>query len=88
VQERWSAMHERIRAQVLPSSELRRMLSALGGASVPAELGVSPARLRADLLAARTIRRRYTILDLAAETRLLEHCVDDLIDGLVHGVSQ
>jgi glycerol-1-phosphate dehydrogenase [NAD(P)+] len=79
LRERWPGIRERVRAQLLPSSELRRMLGELGAAASPSELGVGPAKLRADLLAARTIRRRYTVLDLAAETGLLERCVDELI---------
>jgi glycerol-1-phosphate dehydrogenase [NAD(P)+] len=58
------------------------MLAELGAAATPAELGVTPARLRADLLAARQIRRRYTALDLAAETGLLEPCIDAVIAAL------
>jgi glycerol-1-phosphate dehydrogenase [NAD(P)+] len=82
VQEGWPALRVRIEAQLLPSSELRRLLRALGAASVPSELSITPARLRADLLAARLIRRRYTVLDLAAEVGLLERCVDELIAAL------
>jgi glycerol-1-phosphate dehydrogenase [NAD(P)+] len=80
--ERWPALQDRLRAQLLPSQELRRMLRELGAVALPEELGVSPARLRADLLAARQIRRRYTVLDLAAEVGLLETCVGDLIGDM------
>jgi glycerol-1-phosphate dehydrogenase [NAD(P)+] len=82
LRDRWPAVRERLQAQLLPSAELRRLLGALGAASVPADLGVTPARLRQDLLTARRIRRRYTVLDLAAETGLLEPCVDELIAAL------
>lgn len=64
---------------LLPPAELRRRLHALGAASLPGEIGVGPARLRSDLLAARQIRRRYTMLDLAAEVGLLERCVDEVV---------
>lgn len=84
LREHWPEIRQRVQSQLLPAVELRRMLGALGAASAPADLGVSPARLRADLLAARTIRRRYTVLDLAAETGLLGRCVDDLIADLSH----
>jgi glycerol-1-phosphate dehydrogenase [NAD(P)+] len=79
---RWPTLRDRLPAQLLPSVELRRMLTAIGAASVPADLGVTPARLRHDLLTARQIRRRYTVLDLAAETGLLEPCIDELIAAL------
>lgn len=57
-------------------------LLALDAASRPHEIGVTPTRLRSDLLAARRIRRRYTVLDLAAEVGLLERCVDEVVDAL------
>jgi glycerol-1-phosphate dehydrogenase [NAD(P)+] len=80
--ERWPALRERLRQQLLPPAELRRRLQALGAASLPEEIGVTPARLRTDLLAARMIRRRYTVLDLAHEAGLLERCVDEVVDTL------
>jgi glycerol-1-phosphate dehydrogenase [NAD(P)+] len=58
------------------------MLRALGAAAAPDDLGVTPARLRTDLLAARMIRRRYTVLDLAAEVGLLTPCVDEVVAAL------
>jgi glycerol-1-phosphate dehydrogenase [NAD(P)+] len=82
LRERWPALRDRLQQQLLPSTELRRMLTEIGAASVPAELGVTPARLRQDLLTARRIRRRYTVLDLIAETGLLEPCIDALIQEL------
>jgi glycerol-1-phosphate dehydrogenase [NAD(P)+] len=82
--ESWPALRERLRGQLLPPTELRRRLHALGGASLPGEIGVGPSRLRADLLAARQIRRRYTMLDLATEVGLLERCIDEVVDALGH----
>lgn len=80
--ERWPDLRRRLRAQLLPPAELRRRLHALGATSLPHEIGVTPARLRSDLLAARRIRRRYTMLDLAAEIGLLERCVDEVVGAL------
>jgi glycerol-1-phosphate dehydrogenase [NAD(P)+] len=72
-------MRQRLGQQLLLSRNLQRMLGALGAASSPSELGVSADRLRADLLSAREIRRRYTVLDLAAEVGLLEPLVDEVV---------
>ena len=44
----------------------------------PTEVGVSLARLRESYMLARTIRRRYTVLDLVNETGILAACVDEL----------
>ncbi|HZO30482.1 MAG TPA: sn-glycerol-1-phosphate dehydrogenase [Chloroflexota bacterium] len=79
LRERWPGLRERLQGQLLPPAELRRRLRALGAASLPGEIGVGPVRLRSDLLAARQIRRRYTMLDLAAEVGLLGRCVDEVV---------
>jgi glycerol-1-phosphate dehydrogenase [NAD(P)+] len=79
LRERWPRLRRRLRGQLLPPAEFRRRLHALRAASVPGEIGVTPERLRADLLSARQIRRRYTVLDLAAEVGLLERCVDEIV---------
>jgi glycerol-1-phosphate dehydrogenase [NAD(P)+] len=74
----WSSLRERLVGQLLPAAELAEMLRAAGAPSRPAEIGVSPEVLRDTYFRCRTIRRRYTVLDLAAETGLLEPCVDEL----------
>jgi glycerol-1-phosphate dehydrogenase [NAD(P)+] len=79
LRERWPSLRERIDGQLLPPAELRRRLDALGAATHPGAIGIDPTRLRADLLAARLIRRRYTVLDLAHEAGLLEACVDEVV---------
>jgi glycerol-1-phosphate dehydrogenase [NAD(P)+] len=79
LRERWPSLRERIDGQLLPPAELRRRLDALGAATHPGAIGVDPTRLRADLLAARLIRRRYTVLDLAHEAGLLEACLDEVV---------
>jgi glycerol-1-phosphate dehydrogenase [NAD(P)+] len=79
LRECWPGLRERIAGQLVPPAELRRRLHALGAASHPGAIGIDPTRLRADLLAARLIRRRYTVLDLAHEVGLLESCVDEVV---------
>jgi glycerol-1-phosphate dehydrogenase [NAD(P)+] len=46
--------------------------------SRPSEIGISAAALRDTYHRCRTIRRGYTVLDLTAETGLLEPCVEEL----------
>jgi glycerol-1-phosphate dehydrogenase [NAD(P)+] len=77
--QQWPTLRARLREQLLPPAELRRLMAALDAAATPAEIGVTPEKLRADLLAARMIRRRYTMLDLAAEAGLLEACIDEVV---------
>lgn len=78
VRTRWPALRERLVGQLLPAAELTEMLRAAGCPSHPSEIGVSEATLRDTYFRCRTIRRRYTVLDLAAETGLLEPCVEEL----------
>ncbi len=74
----WPALRERLRAQLLPADQLRQMLAAAGCPTTPAEIGLSGEALRDTYFRARQIRRRYTVLDLAAETGLLAECVQAL----------
>jgi glycerol-1-phosphate dehydrogenase [NAD(P)+] len=78
VRTRWPELRERLVGQLLPAAELAEMLRAAGAPSRPADIGVSAETLRDTYYRCRTIRRRYTVLDLAAETRVLESCVEEL----------
>ena len=71
LRERWPALRLRLEAQLLPAADVRRRLRAAGCASEPEEIGLTVEDAEASLEAARHIRRRYTVLDLAAETGLL-----------------
>jgi glycerol-1-phosphate dehydrogenase [NAD(P)+] len=78
LRDRWPALRDRLATQLLPAAGLAEMLAAAGCPTGPAELGLDRAAFRATFGRARTIRRRYTVLDLAAETGLLEECVGEL----------
>jgi glycerol-1-phosphate dehydrogenase [NAD(P)+] len=68
----WPALRERLRAQLLPLDDVRRALRAAGCPTEPGEIGLTPKAAARSLRAARQIRRRYTVLDLAAEMGVLE----------------
>jgi glycerol-1-phosphate dehydrogenase [NAD(P)+] len=55
------------------------MLAAAGCPTAPEEIGLSRDALRATYTRARTIRRRYTVLDLAHEAGVLEACADEVL---------
>jgi glycerol-1-phosphate dehydrogenase [NAD(P)+] len=78
LQERWPTIRERLQAQLLPADELRDMLTAAGAPIHPADIGVSMLQLKASYGLARTIRARYTVLDLVYETDILDECVEEL----------
>ena len=78
LQERWPMIRERLEAQLMTAEQLRGLLEAAGCPTDPAGIHVDMARLRASYDLARTIRSRYTVLDLVNETGTLAACVDEL----------
>jgi glycerol-1-phosphate dehydrogenase [NAD(P)+] len=78
LRDRWPALRDRLATQLLPAARLAGMLAAAGCPTGPSELGLDRAAFKASYGRARMIRRRYTVLDLAAETGLLDECVDEL----------
>ena len=62
----------------MPAEQIREMLRAAGCPSEPIEIGLRWEDFEATYSRARTIRRRYTVLDLAFETGILVECVDEL----------
>src|SRR3954454_15761661 len=74
----WPRLRERLAGQLLPAAELRAMLAAAGCPTAPHAIGLTQEDLRATYTRARTIRRRYTVLDLAQEAGVLDDCVADL----------
>ncbi len=57
------------------------MLDAAGVASRPFDIGLSRAHHQETVLSARFIRRRYTLLDLLAETDMLDMAVEEIFSG-------
>jgi glycerol-1-phosphate dehydrogenase [NAD(P)+] len=78
LRELWPGLRERLEGQLMPADELRDLLRAAGCPVSPAEIGLSREDFRATYTRARTIRRRYNVLDLAVETGIFEECVEEL----------
>lgn len=80
--QRFAAAWPHLRGQLLrrgfSAPGMRQLLRRAGAACDPADIGVTPAQLRADYRRARLIRRRYTLLDLLEDIGWLEPAVDDL----------
>jgi glycerol-1-phosphate dehydrogenase [NAD(P)+] len=74
----WPALRQRLEEQLLPAQRLRELLAAAGCPTRPSELGLTTTAFKETYRRARMIRRRYTVLDLAAEAGLLGECVDEL----------
>jgi glycerol-1-phosphate dehydrogenase [NAD(P)+] len=74
----WPDLRARLQAQLLPAGELQRRLRLAGAPVEPEEIGLSRARLRASFRRAGLIRRRFTVLDVALRTGLLEPLLENL----------
>jgi glycerol-1-phosphate dehydrogenase [NAD(P)+] len=74
----WPTLKERLRKQLLPFKELKQMLSDAGAPVEPEQIGISRERLRDSFWMSYFIRRRFTALDLAARTNLLEKALEHL----------
>ena len=78
LRERWLALRERLKSQLVTAGQVRRMLEAAGCPGDPADIGLTRARVKESYPVARRIRRRYTVLDLAAEAGCFSQCVDQV----------
>lgn len=72
----WPEATRKLRDQLVPFHELRRMLEEAGAPTEPEMIGISRERLRHSYQIAYFIRRRFTVLDLAMRTGLLDSCLD------------
>jgi glycerol-1-phosphate dehydrogenase [NAD(P)+] len=74
----WPVLRRWLREQLIPLTTLKKMLQAAGAATEPEEIGISRERLRDSYRQAFFIRRRFTVLDFAIRTGLLEECLDEI----------
>ena len=74
----WPKLRERLEAQLLPLATLRRMLEEAGAPTKPEQIGITRERLRRTYWQASCIRRRFTVLDFAIRTGLLDTCLDEI----------
>ncbi len=74
----WPTLAPRLREQLLPAAELQERLRAVGAPAHPSDIGLDWQRFRDTYVRAQMIRKRYTVLDVALETNLLEDIVGNL----------
>lgn len=74
----WPELSEKIGEQLMPAGQIKEMLEAAGCPTGPVEIGLSWDDFKATYSRAQTIRKRYTVLDLASEAGILGECVDEL----------
>ena len=74
----WPTLRRRLSEQLIPSADLSQMLSEAGAPTTPEQIGITPERLRDSHRQAYHIRRRFTVLDLAARAGLLDDALSQL----------
>jgi glycerol-1-phosphate dehydrogenase [NAD(P)+] len=72
----WPELRRRLAKQLLPRDELRDMLRDAGCPVDFREIGISNERLRRSYRQAYHLRRRFTVLDVARRTALMEGALD------------
>jgi len=75
---RWPELRKKLAEQLMPAVRIRDLLRAGGCPVSPEEIGLERNEFRAAYTRARMIRSRYTVLDLANETGILDGCVEEL----------
>jgi glycerol-1-phosphate dehydrogenase [NAD(P)+] len=74
----WPDLRGRLRDQLMPAARMREMLRAAGCPTRPDEIELGWEEFKATYSRARTIRKRYTVLDLAAESGVFEGCIEEM----------
>jgi glycerol-1-phosphate dehydrogenase [NAD(P)+] len=74
----WPELQRRLAKQLIPQDEFRDMLREAGAAYTPEQIGITAERLRRSYRQAYHIRRRFTVLDFARRTGLLEPALNKI----------
>jgi glycerol-1-phosphate dehydrogenase [NAD(P)+] len=82
VRQTWPDLRQKLEKQIIPAKVVKQMLQDAGAAHEPEQIGISRDRLRLSYWQALFIRRRFTILDLAHRTALLDDSLKNLFSGL------
>ena len=74
----WPELREKIRKQIIPFEDVRKMLKLAGAPSGPEEIGVSKARLRDTFRCIPLMRNRFTGIDLIYRAGLLDEVTEHI----------
>jgi glycerol-1-phosphate dehydrogenase [NAD(P)+] len=86
LQAKWPELKQKLRAQLPSVQQTTEMLRKAGAPTEPEQIGISKQRLRDSFRMAYHIRRRFTILDVAVMTGLLDRCLDQMFPGSAGGL--
>jgi glycerol-1-phosphate dehydrogenase [NAD(P)+] len=68
-------LRERLREYLPPAAKIVQMLQAVGAPTEPQQIGIPRQRMRDSFRLAYHIRRRFTVLDVAVLSGLLDECL-------------
>jgi glycerol-1-phosphate dehydrogenase [NAD(P)+] len=77
----WPSLRRRLQSHLMSWGEIRDRLAAAGCPTRPEQIGITPERLRESYLPAYQIRRRFTVLDLAAQTGFFESLLEQIFSA-------
>jgi glycerol-1-phosphate dehydrogenase [NAD(P)+] len=72
----WDEIRGKLNKQIIPFEKASKMLKTAGAPIFPEEIGISRKQLRESAIQAQKIRRRFTILDVAVQTGMMEKWLD------------
>jgi len=78
IESRWNDMRSKVKNQLLPYSELKKMLADAKCPISPDQINISREEVKETFFLAQMIRERYTVLDLAYEMGWLGDCVEEI----------
>lgn len=78
LKENWTEIRSKLKEQLVPYSEVKQRLSQVGAPVNPEDIGITRDYLKQTFVRAQYIRRRFTILDVAVRTNLLDEWLDKL----------
>jgi glycerol-1-phosphate dehydrogenase [NAD(P)+] len=77
----WNEMAQAVGAQLLPYAQLRERFVKAGAPVAPESIGLSREDVCETYELAAMIRNRYTSIDLAIETGLLDDCIQEILSS-------
>lgn len=84
LQDNWADLQKKVKKQLIPYSQYRSLLEKAKCPVIPEDVGLTVEKVLHTYTPAQMMRNRYTILDLAFETGLLNDAVDKINDSRIY----
>ena len=76
--EKWPETKQRLEKQLLPLKDVKMKLRTIGAPVEPEEIGLSREKLRETFINSQFLRNRFTIIDIAVRTNLMDQWLDGI----------